>query len=167
MQYVGPDGRIIERAVDPLDRLDPQIIDGALFVPLTHSANWIRYRTDEGEERLFWHARPADAPDTCVVRGVTCTRVPKEAGAPFVRSSKVYEVTRTVDGVPVSRSLPRRNPATGKVASRYGHTIVEHSDGAVTNLQGQPVIDGKAASEREESRTGFRRVNEPAESEDT
>lgn len=57
------------------------------------------------------------------------------------------------DGLPVSHASPRRSG--GKIVKRGDHTLREHSDGTVTNLVGQPVIDSNHAARRNADSTGM------------
>lgn len=56
-------------------------------------------------------------------------------------------------GLPVSRAAPRRKG--GQVRKVGDNYIREHSDGVVTNLHGQPIIDSNEAARRVAKATGM------------
>lgn len=74
----------------------------------------------------------------------------------------------TPPGLPVSRSLPRRKirnekgELQGVIGNRFGHQVVEFPDGGITNLRGQPIIDGNRSAEREMGRHGWERTDQRA-----
>lgn len=56
-------------------------------------------------------------------------------------------------GVPISRSLPRRR---GGVRDRLdGHEVLRHADGGFSDLQGRPIVQNKRDSDREQKRSGL------------
>lgn len=68
-------------------------------------------------------------------------------------------VRNLVDGVPASRSLPRRDTSKGQVCSRYGKRVVEYSDGTHSTLGGQPIIASGRDRREAEARTGFKKAD--------
>lgn len=73
--------------------------------------------------------------------------------------------------LPISNSLPRRKITDGVRDTHFGHDVVRHKDGGLTDLHGRPIIDSKEADRRESRRTGFERVGrgepDPPEPSDT
>lgn len=70
-----------------------------------------------------------------------------------------YATNYHAPGPPVSRSLPRRKMKPGdgsRVVEKYGHKIVKHTDGTLTNLKGQRIIASREDRARAESQTGAR-----------
>ena len=59
-------------------------------------------------------------------------------------------------GVPVSKSLPRRNPRKGTPDTLDGQPVLRFKDGGYSNRNGQPVVRNKADRTNEEGRTGLK-----------
>lgn len=69
-----------------------------------------------------------------------------------------YATTYRGKKLPISNSLPRRKLQDGVRDTFFGHEVVRHKDGGLTDLHGRPIVDSKEADHREARRTGFERV---------
>jgi len=108
-----------------------------------------QYQSEAGDVIERVRSMNDEHPEEIEVEGVVYSRV---YGAGIL-PSKQYAVQHAKDDLPISHSLPSRDPTKGKQAGG----VIEYRDGLTTDRKGKPIVANKADAANWEAATGFKR----------